>query len=1223
MNPVDELSKYIKAWEQRTRTRLWLRGLAGAALAAILLTIAMAALANAQAFSRDSILWGRWTLFLGIACGLALLLVKPLLSWNRRGAVRAAEQSFPAFNQRLLTFFDRKDKSPDDPFLPLIAADASAAAAQASPAMAMPNTQLAIPGVIAITSLGLLIWLITSGPGWLGHGSSLLWMGEGRLSRGQALYQLLVEPGDITVRRGGDQPIRARLMGLTLGQVKLNLRRGKQVNWETVGMQPLPDSSAFEFTLAGLSESLEYYVTAGPLKSPTYKVSVLDLPNVLGVQVRYKYPAWTGLSEQLQEASGDVRAVAGTVATIEVKTDRPLPNGVLNLGGDRTLKLTEKSKGLYTGDITVDKAGTYSVASKEGSELVRLTEDFFIELVPENEPIVKIERPAEDARVSPIEEVKVRVSAEDDFGLKNLVLHYSVNAGPEQKKEFAVRGTKGAGEHMLTLEDYKMKPGDVVAIWATAADAKQEAKTDIFFLTAQPFEKNYTQSQVSAGGQGQGQQGEEGNISERQKEIIAATWNALRKANASTKGETSRFLSEQQKKLGEQAKSLSQRMKSRQLAGQNADFEAFSKNMDEAVAAMDEAAGKLGSGGLQDSLNPEQRALQSLLRAESIFRDIQVAFQQGGGGGGGGGAARDLDNLFDLEMDTEKNQYETGRQQASGSQQQQEIDKAVEKLKQLAQRQQQLAQQAQNGKQGFQQKYEQDMLRREAEELRRQIEQMMQQQQQGRQQASSQQSQQQGGQQGQQGQQSSQGQQSQGQQGQQQGGQQSASSQGGQMGERPISRRTRGMEDFQTNLPKRDYSDRSQMSAQTKQRLQESLNRLNQAINDMKDAQTNQANARRAAERLQEMANNLQQTRRQEANQQASQLGQRAQELAEQQRQFEDKLEQQFSPESQSRMGLGSPEARRAGQQLAQEKEAMRGQLEQLERDLQNAIRQLQSTDPKAAQQMRQALAELQQGDTNLKMQAVANYLKRGLGAIAQQRDQETTRNLDKFAQQMAQAQREMGKQQQAAAQPGGDQRTQQLLNEVEQLRRQLQEMSNQQRGNQQGQQAGNQQGGQQGQQGQQGQGQGQGQNGQDPGGQGRTNSANAGGGSYRAMNTGERREAPPSVANGQNWDRMNQRLADIARQMQGSDPDAAGEARRIAEEMRRLDPGNFGGGEVQSRLAAAQLLPQMEQLELRLRRKAEAGGEGQVRVGQQDKAPAGFAEAVADYFRRLSRGSR
>ncbi len=93
--------------------------------------------------------------------------------------------------------------------------------------------------------------------------------------------------------------------------------------------------------------------------------------------------------------------------------------------------------------------------------------------------------------------------------------------------------------------------------------------------------------------------------------------------------------------------------------------------MEQAVAAMGPAADKLKGAKWQDALAPEQKALQYLLRAEATFRDIQVAFGQqgGGGGGGGGGATRDLEGLFDLELDTEKNQYEGAKQTQSADEQ--------------------------------------------------------------------------------------------------------------------------------------------------------------------------------------------------------------------------------------------------------------------------------------------------------------------------------------------------------------------------------------------------------------------------------------------------------------------------------------------------------------------------------------------------------------------------
>src|ERR1700709_1505929 len=61
--------------------------------------------------------------------------------------------------------------------------------------------------------------------------------------------------------------------------------------------------------------------------------------------------------------------------------------------------------------------------------------------------------------------------------------------------------------------------------------------------------------------------------------------------------------------------------------------------MQMAAEAMAPSADKLKGLQWKDALPLEQKALQSLLRAEATFRQIQVAFgqQRGGGGGRGGG----------------------------------------------------------------------------------------------------------------------------------------------------------------------------------------------------------------------------------------------------------------------------------------------------------------------------------------------------------------------------------------------------------------------------------------------------------------------------------------------------------------------------------------------------------------------------------------------------------
>ena len=45
-------------------------------------------------------------------------------------------------------------------------------------------------------------------------------------------------------------------------------------------MRPQPDGAGYEFLLAGVPESLEYYVDAGGVRSKTYRFNVIDLPAV-------------------------------------------------------------------------------------------------------------------------------------------------------------------------------------------------------------------------------------------------------------------------------------------------------------------------------------------------------------------------------------------------------------------------------------------------------------------------------------------------------------------------------------------------------------------------------------------------------------------------------------------------------------------------------------------------------------------------------------------------------------------------------------------------------------------------------------------------------------------------------------------------------------------------------------------------------------------------------
>ncbi len=108
---------------------------------------------------------------------------------------------------------------------------------------------------------------------------------------------------------------------------------------------------------------------------------------------------------------------------------------------------------------TVDGAQQRDARGREGRRVPRLdvvqrrlgepTDDYLIEVIADNKPVVKVVKPGRDWRASNIEEVTVRVEANDDFGLDRVEVRYSVNGGEWQTAPLDVdgngrRGPRGA-----------------------------------------------------------------------------------------------------------------------------------------------------------------------------------------------------------------------------------------------------------------------------------------------------------------------------------------------------------------------------------------------------------------------------------------------------------------------------------------------------------------------------------------------------------------------------------------------------------------------------------------------------------------------------------------------------------------------------------------------------------------------------------------------------------
>ena len=1281
MSKSSELNSYIARLQHRLQLGAWLRGAAIFTVTALGVTLALVLILNHLAFPARGVTAARLAIFAALAAVAIFGMALPVMRLTRARAVSDAEAANPELEQRLTTFQEQVSKG-GDAFIELLAADTLERTQFTEPTSLVPDNRLFALGGASFACLAVLAWMIAAGPGFLGYGASLLWTGPKK--NAVPPYSIVVKPGNITVRRNSDQLIVARVTGMAPDKAQLLAHYQSAAGWEPVTMLAAPDAgggASYQFVLAGLPEDVEYYVAAGPLVSPHYKVRVVDLPSVKEIQATYHYPKWTGLKPVTQEHSGDLRAIEGTSAEIQLQMDRPMKDGQLALDDGRTIHLSAGPGNTYTGALNMEKDGAYHLSATDEGQPVRLSEDYFIATDKAMPPEISIDRPGGDYRASPIEEVTVGVKGADQFGLKSMHLHYSVNGGADHDVSLLIApGAKQAdGSYQLPLEDFKLVPGDLVSIYATAKDGHSEAHTDISFIQVDPFEREFSQSQQAGAGNGGGDSGgDQTEISKREEELIAATWKQENDKSATPKDEAAQgqFLSDAQQKLRDQVNALSVRMQSRDISEANQEFTDFDKDMQAAAASMAPSAEKLKGMQWKDAIPLEQKALQALLRAEATFRQIEVAFgQRGGGGGGGGNAGRDLASLFDLELDTEKNQYETAQTASPAEQHEKDVEDALERLDALARRQEDLANQPHDAQQSFQQRWQQEMLRREAEQLQRQMEQLTRNGQQG--------------QQGQQGSDSSSGaSSSQPQNGQQQSASsmQSRGQSGGQSGAQSQSgsQPSRGQEGGQSSAQNSGQSAHQSSD----QRIEQALSMLQQATDAMQRGGSPQQSAdaaRQAAERLREADNLLAGTQQQLATGKLGSMTSEAGRLSQEEREQADrinKLANAGQQENSSPTDLDKVMAlMHQRDQLAEQRQQLSDDLSKLQQNLRDAAREMAPDQPGVAEKLRDALSEMDASDLDNQVQRTADWLRSGINPNSNGTEGEIAQGLQKLSQQLQQAQSAMD--QSKPGQRGAEQADESaVLGQVERLRSELEAMARAQGGsNGQAGQSGQDRNGQYGrgssQQSASANGQGRsglqpganGYNGQRQGGNGQNgrqpawavgqqplsrsgqgpgargdvrgnvsnglsgDTRNGGGGAdgrvWGNFDTGSntprargQQQAAPTDASGNPADSertIEQGMRDLnqLRQMVNDDPQAAQDVANLERQMQRLDPSRFPGNPAMVEQMHRELLSSVDKLELQLQRDKAATN---ARTGKPNTVPAGYQESVAEYYRRLSK---
>jgi hypothetical protein len=883
---------------------------------------------------------------------------------GERQAAQRVEQNFPELNSSLLAALQMRPDQPDGRFGFL----QSSVILQVLSHSALKNWNDVVPTgrlrrtmVAQFASLGLLAAMLW-GLGRTGEGAAANAAASPRpLAIGTTSgFSMTIEPGNTEVERGTSLLVLARVTG-TLpdqGTLVFTPTEGEQQDETRLSLNRSLNDPVYGARIAQVNAPLQYRVELDGEVSPTYQVTVFEYPRLERADALLSYPSYTGLESRRVQDVRSLSVVEGTTLQLECQLNKAVPTAELTEPDQHVIALApvEGNPTLYTALIPTDRSRklTLRLIDDAGRANVQSSE-IKIQVVPNQPATVKPLFPARDIEASPLEEIDLKATVWDDFGIPRAGVTYSL-AGRSPVEAVLVEQVAGKNRqemaHSVPLENLQAEPDELVAYYFWAEDLGPDGQVrrtlgDMYFAEVRHFEEIYRQGEAQPGGQQSGNRQQQGQnqgqgananaaqeLAELQKQIINATWKVIRrevaeKLTASFADDVSQLAESQQQALS-QATALAERVTDNESRGH---VERVTQAMRSALTHLEEARDDVAREPLPNALIHEQAASQALLKLRAREHEItrqQQQQQQPGQQANQGRSAQQRQQLEQLDLKEDENRYET--QRMAQSQQETSTDRedrqVLNRLRELARRQHDLNDQLKD----LQSALEAAETEEKKEEIRRQLQRLQEEQEQ-------------------------------------------------------ILRDT---DELQTRMDAPENQERMQ---EQRQQLEQAREQVQRAAESLQERQPTRAAASgtRAEQSFEELRDEFRRQSSGRFNETVRDIVDQARQLENREQEVRRQIEQAINPDAENR-SLRSDTNR---EQIAEELNRQRQRLTELVDKMQQTITEAEESEPLLAEKLYDAAREVQSQNVPQALDATRQSLQRGLLEDAQQLEQRVGRGIE------------------------------------------------------------------------------------------------------------------------------------------------------------------------------------------------------------------------------------
>ena len=566
-----------------------------------------------------------------------------------------------------------------------------------------------------------------------------------------ASFEILVTPGNAEIERGSNLLITAKFSERENVPRDVSLVILPEDGNETrTPMAQGLDDPLFGGHVAEVVAPFRYRIDFADRQSESYSIGVFEFPEMLRADAQLEFPSYLNLADKLVEDTRRISAVEGTKVTWICQLNKIVASAALvtQQGDQLPLVLSQSTPHQYSISVTLQKSTRWTVqltdhegrANKHPPELI-------VKVLPNRVPEVKLVS-ASDTQVSPIEELLVQASVQDDYGLNQYGISYGLAGTPLNNVvlgEATARKERRDIEHLLDFEAMHAEPDQLLSYHFWVEDfgpdgAIRRVLSDIFFAEVRHFEEIFRQGEQPPAEQQQQQQQQQQSdsqnrqqaqqLGELQKQIINGTWNVIRRERADSL--TDKYTDDVALLLESQTAAIQQ---VEELASQIEDAESL-QHVDSVRGHMQQAIAELKNAltpsfeNLELALAAEQASYQGLLKLRAREHEIiESQSSQSPNSSSSSASRRSREQLQELELKNDDNRYETERQaETEEDETQRELRQILSRLRDLARRQEDINEQLKEleaALEAAETVKEEEELRRQLKRLREQQEEML------------------------------------------------------------------------------------------------------------------------------------------------------------------------------------------------------------------------------------------------------------------------------------------------------------------------------------------------------------------------------------------------------------------------------------------------------------------------------------------------------------------